>query len=262
VFIPFLAERTSGNPSELFTSDLFLACACAQQDPVAIQLFEREFIRDVHAKLSQLGGSSAFAEDVGQVLMQTLFIPDANGRLKISAYSGAGPLKTWVYAVAMRKAMRMKRKAQREESAPSDELFQAIAIWGDLELELIHARHREQFRAAVSEAVRMLSSRDRNVLRMHHLAGMTLDRVAAIYGVHRATVARWLARSRARILDQTRQSLTTHLKLNESELESFLRVIRSQLDASLVRLLKRVGSGSSGFSSSPVPPSTINERSL
>jgi hypothetical protein len=73
------------------------------------------------------------------------------------------------------------------------------------------------------------------MLRLHHLGGVTLDQLAAMYASLRHTV-RWLAdvRKPAR---GTRTMLRTRLAVSADELDSIMELIGSRLDASVRRLL-------------------------
>jgi RNA polymerase sigma-70 factor (ECF subfamily) len=67
---------------------------------------------------------------------------------------------------------------------------------------------------------------------MHYLDGATIDEIAAVYEVHRSSAARWIAESRAAILEHTRRLLQERLKGTASEIESILRLVDSRLDIS------------------------------
>ena len=70
------------------------------------------------------------------------------------------------------------------------------------------------------------------------LDGLSIDQLAAFYRVHRATTARWIEAARQAVLDGTRKELIRRLQLSRSELDSVMRLIGSQLDVSLSRVLK------------------------
>ncbi len=57
--------------------------------------------------------------------------------------------------------------------------------------------------------------------------------------MHRATAARWLQAARAAVLDGTQGELIRRLRLSRTELANVMRLIESQLDVSLPRLLGR-----------------------
>ena len=48
----------------------------------------------------------------------------------------------------------------------------------------------------LAHALERLSPRERNVLRMHYGHALSIDAIGRVYGVHRATVARWLSTAR------------------------------------------------------------------
>ena len=62
-------------------------------------------------------------------------------------------------------------------------------------------------------------------------------RLAAACGVHRATAARRLATLRTRLFEGTRRHMTEHLEVPEEELESIFRLIQSNFEVSMRKLL-------------------------
>ena len=96
---------------------------------------------------------------------------------------------------------------------------------------------RRAFRGAFEGAVQELSSRERALLRLHLLGQVTLEQLATMYGVHRATVVRWLASARERVRDATERRLREALGVRPEELESLLRLAQSRLDVSVGRVL-------------------------
>jgi RNA polymerase sigma-70 factor (ECF subfamily) len=237
VFFCYVRDRLPADLKGTHLSDLYLACACAQKDLSAIALFQKHFLSELRRTLSHLRPTDEFAKDVRQVLMEHWFVPDRNGSMRISQYTGRGPLKRWVRAVALATALNLQRKGRQEVPADEVHLLEAAGLVDGSELAFLRARYRGELEAALTSALTALSPRDRNVLRLHYLSGMTYEQVGAIYRVHRGTVARWLASSRQAILQQLSQSLTSRLGVSQSQLQSLLRDVRSQLDISLTRLL-------------------------
>ena len=129
----------------------------------------------------------------------------------------------------------LKQKGQRR--ATSDDLDALPAAVGDPEIDLLRARYAKAFQAALRTALETLPVRDRNVLRFSYLDGLSIDEIAAFYRVHRATAARWVARARTALIDETRRLVVERLTVGESELESLMRDLASQLEVSIRRLL-------------------------
>ena len=74
------------------------------------------------------------------------------------------------------------------------------------------------------------------MLRQYYIDGLTIDRLAALYRVDRATTARWVVAARSAVLAGTRDFLGSALGVTTSEVESILRLVGSQLELSLRQL--------------------------
>ena len=82
-----------------------------------------------------------------------------------------------------------------------------------------------------------LGAREQTLLRYHHVDGLNIDEIGAIYRVHRVTAFRWIEKAKEQLIKATLELLRTRLKLPSAELDSVLRMIRSQIHLSLVRHL-------------------------
>ncbi len=223
--------------------DLYLAFACAKGDPKAIRILERDFLRSVGGAVRRLRLSTAVVDEVTQIVRQKLLVGDG-GLPKIADYAGRGPLESWVRVVAVRAALTMLRKGVGEAVAAAGLEEQALLNIAspahDPELVLMHSRYAGEFRAALEAAFRTLSAQDRTILRLHFVDGLNIDQIGGVYSVHRATVARWIARSREKLLEETKRALKAVLRLSSAEFDSLMGVVRSQLHLSLSGLLANV----------------------
>ncbi len=93
-------------------------------------------------------------------------------------------------------------------------------------------------KAAVETALKALPIAERNALRLYFLEGMTVDEVARLRGIHKSNGSRWIARIRRDILADVKQKLKAELAVSDTELESILRLMQSQLDVSVERALR------------------------
>ncbi len=75
------------------------------------------------------------------------------------------------------------------------------------------------------------------MLRLHLIHGLTIDEIAPMHEVHRATAARWMARARAEVLERSRARLGELLEADDREVESIMHLIASRLDVSIIRHL-------------------------
>src|SRR5437762_1115793 len=100
-------------------------------------------------------------------------------------------------------------------------------------MNFINTRYRAESDQAFRESLAAVGSQERTVLRLHFLDGLNIEKIGALYQVHRATVAHWIAASRQTLLVETRQRLRDRLQLSTPEFESLMGLVQSQLDVSL-----------------------------
>ena len=220
-------------------ADLYLAAACLSQDPVALAAFDRELVAGARAAIRSIDATAAFLDEAVQRLRASLLVGE-NGRPRIADYAGRGPLAAWVGVAAVRTALMMKRSAQRAKEVPAgDDWGDALAVLstGNPELDLLKRQYATAFGEALREAVSALEPRLRSALRMSFVDGLSIDEIGAVYGVHRATSARWIQRACDQVLELTRAHLASRLALSATELDRMTALVHSQLDVSLSQLL-------------------------
>lgn len=225
-----------GTPEE---DELALAQACARGDAAALATFDRLYLADVPAGLAHMKLDRALIDDIVQEVRTKLLVADGDGAApRILEYAGQGKLRGLCQVMAARAALTRLRGTRRTIS--DDDVAALAAADDDPELAFLKAHYRDAFKTAFTATAGELDARDRNLLRLHHLGGVTLDQLAAMYGVHRATAVRWLADVRKRLLAGTRTRLRSTLAISADELDSIMELIGSRLDASVRRLLDSV----------------------
>ncbi|HEY5938685.1 MAG TPA: sigma-70 family RNA polymerase sigma factor [Kofleriaceae bacterium] len=237
---PDLAEAALDG---LRPADLYLACGCAKGMNTAISAFDRDYMKEVDIALARMRIGPPRLSDVKQLVRQRLFVgggtagaPTSAG--KISEYGGRGDLRRWVRSVAVRTCLNDLRKGKREVLVDDDQLIAQHAIaTDDPEVEYMKRTYSNEFKAAFSEALKQLGPREQTLLRYHHVDGLNIDEIGAIYRVHRVTAFRWLEKAKELLVRSTLETLRGRLKLPADELDSVLRMIRSQIHLSLIRHL-------------------------
>jgi RNA polymerase sigma-70 factor (ECF subfamily) len=237
-FVAYLAERipTNVDPLEalerLHVGDLYLACACASGAAEAIAAFEEHVAGSLGHAIGRLRLSPTAAEELRQVLREQLFVGSGGAPPLLRSYSGRGQLRGWLRIIAARTAGRMIDRGNRELLLTNSVLAGLAPSTPDPELDHLKATYRAEFADAFQSALGALTARERNLLAQHYLDGLSIDEIGLIYGVHRATIARWLARSRTDLLKRTRSALMRRLRIDRSGYESIMRLIESQLPVS------------------------------
>jgi RNA polymerase sigma-70 factor, ECF subfamily len=230
----YVCDRIAGESSlapERF-ADLFIACACARGDGRAIAALEARYFVALPAQLRRTSNSDDAIADAMQDLRTKLF-----AQHRIHDYTGRGSLEGWLKVAAARTLLHFLEKHQREKPVEDAGIEDALLSRVNPELEFVKAQYRADFHAAFREALQTLSPDDRTMLRLHVIDGLNIAEIGALRKVHRATVARWIADTRARILAETRAQLARRLKVAPDELDSVLGLMTSQLGQSLHRFL-------------------------
>ena len=251
--VAFVAERLSGADlaAALISApaaDLVLAAACSAQEPTAHAAFD-SVLTEVDAAGASTRSTRDLIDDVKQLIRVQLLVAKDGKPPGITGYRGKGPLRGWVRITATRELIRHQRKRARELPAgmpgspgagmaidrPLDE---ALGDAADPLLSELKAEYRSEFATALREAIAELSAEDRTLLRQQIVDHLSIDEIGAAFGVHRATAARWLQRARGALVAVTRGRLAVRLKVSVDEVDSVIRLVQSQLDASVVRYLR------------------------
>ena len=225
-----------GTLRRLHVEDLALAWACGQGHPGAMEQLERRHFSIIDGALSQIPDAAAQLSELKQQLRQRLFVALGDHPPRIRQYSGRGELSSWLRVAAIRCALNLLQKHGREVEL-EDGLLDNLTAPENQELQHLKDRYRGEFKQAFEAALASLTSRERNVLGYTYLERLTAHQLGAIYGVHRTTVARWLSGIRDALATRTRDALMDRLRVDRGELESIMRLIHSQLDASIERYL-------------------------
>jgi RNA polymerase sigma-70 factor (ECF subfamily) len=128
----------------------------------------------------------------------------------------------------------MRKRKPNDTLGDDDDLFDAA---DDPALRTLKNAHGSEFKQAFQAAVADLPARDRGILRAMIVDDRGVNEIAVVYGVHRVTASRWVSEIRHALLKGTRAHLRTKLRLDDSSLDSAIRMIDSNLDMSLYRLL-------------------------
>jgi RNA polymerase sigma-70 factor (ECF subfamily) len=218
----------------LHAADLWLVAACAAGDPRALAVFDERYLGPLGGVLRASGLEPDQIDEVRQELRRKLLVADGEAP-RIADYSGRADLRTWIRTAAVRASIDLIRR-RRDLPIEDEELVMVPALADDPEIAHMKERYRDDVRAAVQEATAQLSPRDRLLLKYHYVDGFSIDRIGAIYDVHRATAARWLGTARDALADRTQALLVGRLGVTESQLRSIARLVESQLDLSIRRL--------------------------
>jgi RNA polymerase sigma-70 factor (ECF subfamily) len=214
--------------------ELFLACACAHKDPIAIAHFERAYFAQVDAAIRRFDSLPVTAEDIRQRVREKLYLHDPPALL---GYAGQGDLGGWLRAAALHILLNVATREARERPTEGAFFEAVVDTSADAEAAYLKEACRDEFEQAFTAALARLEPRERLLLRYAFADGKIVDEIGAIFRVHRATAARWIAKARDRLVEQTRAELMTALRIGEDDAASIVRAALSRMGTTLLRRL-------------------------
>ncbi len=244
-FVQFLAERIPSGAEPLAVleklpaSDLLVAWGCTQGLSPALEAFGRLTAPVMNQLVRRARMFGIDSEEFRQELGVRLFVKDSSKRGFISTYSGRGPLGAWFRVIAARfLADEIERQAPAANRWTNSEMW--VEQVGDIDIEksVLRGELRGPFQQAVNEAAEKLTSQERMLLQQYYTHHVGIDGLAKILGVHRSNASRAIVRARAQFLSVVKQRLGQQLKLGSKDLDSIVRLFRSDLTISLGGILK------------------------
>lgn len=242
-FVRHLAEQSPGGEltaehlAQLHVGDLWLAYACLRGDARAIALFDERLLHGIDAYLRRIDPSPEVADEVRQLLRVRLLVASDGRPPALAGYSGRGALGAWLRMTAVRTLYDLIRARRPDAPFDAEDAVAALGSTRDPELSLLQRLYAREFREAIEAALAALPTKERNLLRLHFVDGMTTDAIAPLYAVDGSTVRRWIATLRKNLLKSVRATLSRKLGLGTRDIESLMAIVRSCLELSLSRYL-------------------------
>ena len=209
-----------------------LACGLFHQHPDARAYFQAQVLPRVRAALHRAGASGVETDELLQASLTRVLVENDGARLR--QYRGQGTFPAFLITVALRLFTTARTAGP---STTSDEGLERMPAALDLERHLSRHQNRAHFSQAFRAALEALPARQRTLLKLNLVNGASIDELAPMYQVSRATVARWLAQSRDALRLETLKRLSASTRLEGDDLEGFLASLESGFDVSLRRFI-------------------------
>lgn len=214
-------------------AEAFLWAAWQHSPDAAIAAFTASHRSLVASIATRFGLTGSDAADILSQLVQRLFVSDADEPAKFTQYVGRGQLGGLVRVAATRLALTLVGSKGRQTSeVPSntpDQHRSTADKFAKAELQAL-------LKQALEESATALTERQRAILRMHYVKQASIDDIAAVYRVHRATAARWLLDARSSMVENARETFLLRAALDEADLIEVASLVESQLSMTWSRL--------------------------
>jgi RNA polymerase sigma-70 factor, ECF subfamily len=205
--------------------DLFLAIACSRQDRIAWEYFADDYRSLLKQFSVQACGNSSDGEDLAQEII-TKMLKEKN---RLAGYNGRGSLAGWLRAAVSHAAVDRFRRMRRQVSLDDPTNNASLEDLADPEIpdeeENLDARWGPIVSNIVNNKIAELSARDRLLLGLYYLRGISLKIIGKQFGIHEATASRWLDGLRRDIRKQVESELRKKHGLRTGEIQSLWKQV-------------------------------------
>ncbi|MBN1207307.1 MAG: sigma-70 family RNA polymerase sigma factor [Myxococcaceae bacterium] len=258
LFMRHLAERLPGPRPELSleallgqlrVEELYLACACLHQAPLAVKTFEQHYLRKLPRLLGQRERSAAAIDEICQLASVRILVATDEGPPRIAEYKGVGELLSWVRVIAARIAIRQRQGPEVAPEEPDPDLPDPLHISEDPGLRFIKQHHHEDLRHAFREAFSSLTDEDRYLLRLYYVDRLSMYKMEPLLRTSQPTISRRMTQIREKLGAEIRRHLQARLGVSAQDFQSFINLVDSQFDLHLSQML-----GEAAAPDRPRPP--------
>ncbi|MEW5741321.1 MAG: hypothetical protein AB1938_20530 [Myxococcota bacterium] len=232
----FLVERVQPRSADALASlrlgDLFLAWACLEGQRAALTEFEAEVMPQVERAARRAQGGAGVAAEIANATRARLLVADGDRRPGLTQYTGTGPLASFAMVVAMRLAVDLHRQGPPEQTLEGVLLEACDPRWCADDA-LTRAAIAPVVQRALVSATAALSPRERTLLKLHVVQGVSAQALGRMYRVHRATTTRWLADARKKVLAEMTAGLRRELAVGDETLGEMMGVLLGGLELTL-----------------------------
>lgn len=234
--LPFSAFSTAlqVEQTSIVGPDLYLALGCVHRLPGSVEAFTQThgalFETAVPARIR----ASGIPEDFASIMTERVLVGSSEPLL--ARYRGEGSLEGWLRVTIARAAISEVRKRATAERREADlpDLLGMMSAQRDTELDYVRHLYRDAFRSAFEGAVGQLSERERSLVHLSAVRGVSVRKLGKMYGVGHSTAARWVNKAVATLSAEVRTRLAS--SLDSEELESVMQVLGGSLELSISRI--------------------------
>jgi RNA polymerase sigma-70 factor len=228
--------------SRLHHEDLFLAYACARSDRIAWEYFVDDYLPILRHLAVQACRNLSESEDLAQEIVARLM----EEREKLAGFNGRASLAGWLRVAVAHAAIDRFRRDRRlvalgepadslDRTLPGSEVRAGTATAEDQ----LDARWGPVLSQVLSNEIRRLPPRERLLLSLYYLQGVSLKLIGRQFHVHEATASRWLDGLRKGIRKRIDRELRTRHGLRPGEIQAIWHWVSENESFSIQEALHR-----------------------
>jgi RNA polymerase sigma-70 factor (ECF subfamily) len=232
----FIAKRSKPGV-ELCEADLILvwavlrgaAGAMAEIDALIVGLARRA------------AGTSIEPAELAQRVRTRLLVGEKGKDPKLATYDGRGRLKSWLWTATKLELLQATRGMGQGPADDVDELTHLASPQRSPELSVRSFKDTKLVSKALREALEVLDAKERTMLRMRFVDGVSTEELGKLFQVHRTTAQRWIEAAQAKIMAAMRARLQAEAKLARGDVDSLVGEVAQSISLHLSQVLTKDG---------------------
>lgn len=186
-------------------------------------------------------GTSIEPAELAQRVRTRLLVSEKGREAKLSTYDGRGRLKSWLWTATKLELLQATRGMGQGPADDVDELTHLASPQRSPELAVRSSKDTKLVSRALREALEVLDAKERTLLRMRFVDGVSTEELGRMFQVHRTTAQRWIEAAQAKIMTAMRAKLQAEAKLARGDVDSLVGDVAQSISLHLSQVLTKDG---------------------
>jgi RNA polymerase sigma-70 factor (ECF subfamily) len=234
--LTWVQARTKGQGAEAAVGDLVLVWGVLQGQAAAVVEID-ELIESLSRRAA---GRAIEASELAQRTRTRLLVAPKGKEARLGTYDGRGKLKSWLWTAIKLELLQATRGLSQAPAEDVDELTHLAASDPSPEARARSNKDTKFVSNALREALEVIDAKERTLLRMRFVDGVSTEELGRMFQVHRTTAQRWIEAAQAKIMTAMRARLEADAKLAKGEVDSLVREVAQSISLRLSQVLQKV----------------------
>ncbi|MBL8922580.1 MAG: sigma-70 family RNA polymerase sigma factor [Myxococcaceae bacterium] len=231
----WVEARVKQVTAEAAPGDVALVWAVLQGHPRALKIVDE--LIEAHAR--RAAGRAIEPAELAQRVRTRLLVAPKGKEPRLATYDGRGKLKSWLWTATRLELLQATRGMGQAPADDIDELGHLAATDRSPEAAARSKKDTKLVSDALQAALEVLEPKERTLLRMRFVDGVSTEELGRMFQVHRTTAQRWIEAAQAKIMAAMRARLAHEARLKDGEIDALVGEVAQSISLRLSQVLRR-----------------------
>lgn len=222
---------------ELVLEDLVLVWAVLEGNAAALGRVDTLIV----GLARRAAGNAIEPAELAQRVRTRLLVGEKGKEARLSTYDGRGRLKSWLWTATKLELLQATRGMGQAPTEDVEELTHLASAQRSPEAAARSQRDAKVVSRALRGALEVLDAKERTLLRMRFVDGVSTEELGRMFQVHRTTAQRWIEGAQAKIMTAMRARLQEETKLDRGDVDSLVGDVAQSISLHLSQVLTKDG---------------------